>query len=62
MNLPPIVYSLRFWEALTLVVAVFVVRGEYYPVELTVQILGIILAVLRLIGVNPQIISSKLTK
>lgn len=62
MNLPPIVYSLRFWEAVALVIAVVVVRGEYVPVEIAAQVLGVILAVLRLIGVNPQVISNKLTK
>jgi hypothetical protein len=55
MNLPPFVYSLRFWEAVALIVAVVVAHGGVADPETTLKILAAVLAVLRLIGVNPEL-------
>ena len=55
MNLPPIVYSLKFWEAVAFIVAVVVARfGEVDPLTVA-SILGAVLALLRLIGVSPEL-------
>jgi hypothetical protein len=55
MNLPPFVYSLRFWEAVALIAAVVVAHGGAADPETTLKILAAVLAVLRLIGVNPEL-------
>lgn len=55
MNLPPIVYSLRFWEAVAFIVAVVVARGGTVDPTTVAYILGAILALLRLIGVVPEL-------
>lgn len=55
MNLPPIVYSLRFWESVALIIAVAVAGGGLAEPEQVAVILGVILAVLRLIGVQPEL-------
>jgi hypothetical protein len=54
MNLPPFVYSLKFWEAVSLVVAILVAYYTDYKLEAAV-VLGVILAVLRLLGVTPEL-------
>lgn len=55
MNLPPFVYSLRFWEAASLIIATVVVIGDVVTPEQVAPILGAILAVLRLLGVVPEL-------
>lgn len=55
MNLPPFVYSLRFWEAVAIIIAVVVVKGEQFDPETAALILGAVLAVLRLLGVVPEL-------
>ncbi len=55
MNYPPFVYSLRFWEAVAIIAAVVVAHGGIADPETTLKILGAVLAVLRLIGVNPEL-------
>lgn len=55
MNLPPFVYSLRFWEAVSLVLAVVAVQLGWMETADAVVILGVILAGLRLIGVIPEL-------
>lgn len=62
MNLPPFVYSLRFWEAVSIIVAVILVRGEVVDPELALTVLGAILGVLRLLGVVPELRAKGLTK
>ena len=55
MNLPPIFYSLKFWEAVAYIVAVVVARfGTVDPLTVA-YILGAVLALLRLIGVVPEL-------
>ena len=54
MNLPPFFYSLAFWEAVALVVATAVATFTDYKLEAAV-VLGVILAVLKLFGVNPEL-------
>lgn len=54
MNLPPVVYYLKFWEAVALIVAVVLVAGDVANPETVALILGAILAILRLIGINPS--------
>lgn len=56
MNLPPFVSSLKFWEAVALIVAVVLVKGDSVDPETVALILGAILAVLRLIGINPTVL------
>ena len=55
MNLPPIVYSLRFWEAVAFIVAVVVAKGGTVDPLTVASILGAVLALLRLIGVVPEL-------
>lgn len=55
MSLPPIVYSLRFWEAVAYIVAVVLAAGQVVDPVLVAKILVAVLAVLRLIGVNPEL-------
>lgn len=59
MNLPPVVYSLKFWEAVALIVAVVLVGGDVADPETVALILGAILAVLRLIGINPSVVGMR---
>lgn len=56
MNLPPVVYSLKFWEAIALIIAVVLVAGDVANPETVALVLGAILAVLRLIGINPSVL------
>lgn len=56
MNLPPFAYSLKFWEAVALIVAVVLVKGDVVDPETVALILGAILAVLRLVGINPSVV------
>lgn len=55
MNLPPFVYSLRFWESVAYILAVIIVAGDVADPQTVAYILGAILAVLRLIGVVPEL-------
>ena len=55
MNLPPIFYSLRFWDAVALIIAVIVARGGTVDPLTVASILGAVLALLRLIGVVPEL-------
>jgi len=57
VNLPPIVYSLRFWEAVAFIVAVGVARGGTVDPLTVASILGAVLALLRLIGVVPELLA-----
>lgn len=56
MNLPPFVYSLAFWQALSYVVAALVAYFTPYKLEAGV-LLAVILAVLKLIQVVPELMS-----
>lgn len=62
MTLPPFVYSLRFWEAFSIIAAVILVRGETIDPELALTVLGAVLAVLRLVGVVPELKTKGLHK
>lgn len=55
MNLPPFVYSLRFWEAVAILVAVVVAKGEAFDPQVVALVLGVVLSVLRLLGVVPEL-------
>lgn len=61
MSLPPFVYSLKFWEALTYVVAVLLYTYTSYKVEAGV-LLALVLAALRLLGVVPELRAKGLLK
>ena len=62
VNLPPFVYSLRFWEAVAILVAVVVARGGSVDPETVALVLGAVLAALRLIGVVPELRAKGLVK
>lgn len=55
MTLPPFIYSLRFWEAAALIAAVIWAKGGTVDTETVALILGAVLAVLRLVGVVPEL-------
>lgn len=60
-NLPPFVYSLRFWEGVSWLLAGIVVLLVYFGVlpesylYTAPVILSAILAVLKFLGVNPEL-------
>lgn len=54
MTLPPFVYSLAFWQALSYVVAALVAYFTSYKLEAGV-LLAVILAALKLIQVVPEL-------
>jgi len=55
VNLPPVVYSLAFWKAVSYILAVVAVAGDVADPLTVAKILGAILAVLNLLGVNPEL-------
>lgn len=54
MNLPPFVYSLSFWNAVAILVAVVAVQLGYDTVD-SAKVLGAILAVLQLLNIQPEL-------
>lgn len=68
MNLPPFVYSLRFWEGFSILLEGVVILLVYFGVLPdsylygSAAILAVILSVLRFFGVNPELRSKGLLK
>lgn len=54
MNLPPFVYSLAFWKAVSLIVATLVAYLTPYKLE-AAMVEAVVLAVLQLLGVTPEL-------
>jgi len=54
MVLPPFVYSLAFWKAVSLVIATLVAAFTQYKLE-AAMVEALILAVLQLLGVTPEL-------
>jgi len=54
MNLPPFVYSLAFWQALTYVIAALVVYFTPYKLEAGV-LLAAVLAILKFFQITPEL-------
>lgn len=54
MSLPPFVYSLSFWNAVSILVAVAAVQFGYDAVD-AAKVLGAILAVLNLLNITPEL-------
>jgi hypothetical protein len=61
VNLPPFVYSLAFWKAVSYVVAALVAYFTDYKLEAAV-LLAAVLALLNMIGVVPELRAKGLWK
>ena len=60
--LPPFVYSLKFWEALSVIVAVAAVQFGYADMVDAGKVLVVFLAVLQLFKINPELRARGLIK
>ena len=60
--LPPFVYSLKFWEAFSVIVAVAVVQLGYADVVDTAKVLAVVLAILQFFKINPELRARGLIK
>jgi len=54
MNLPPIVYSLAFWQAMAYVIAALVATFTSYKLEAGV-LLAAVLAILKFFQITPEL-------
>jgi hypothetical protein len=61
VNLPPFVYSLAFWKAVSYVVAALVAYFTDYKLEAAV-LLAAVLALLNMVGVVPELRAKGLWK
>jgi hypothetical protein len=61
VNLPPFVYSLAFWKAVSYVVAALVAYFTDYKLEAAV-LLAAVLALLNMVGVVPELRAQGLWK
>lgn len=55
MNIPPFIYSLKFWQSVSVLVAVIAVQLGYAPLSDAGIVLMAILAILRLFEVVPEL-------
>ena len=55
MNIPSFFYSLKFWEALSVIVAIAAVQLGWAEIVDAGQILAAVLAVLQLFKINPEL-------
>ena len=62
MNLPPVVYSLKFWEALSILVAAIAVQLGYAPLQDAGLVLVAVLGILRLFEIVPELRAKGLMK
>lgn len=55
MNLPPIVYSLKFWQSVTILLAALAVQLGWVPLMDAGEVLVAILAILNLFDIVPEL-------